>query len=110
MVWSLTKTIKTTRRNDIMAFLELEDLYGAIEVIVFPQLLQKYNSILNEDNIIYVKGRLSIKEGENAKIIAKDFRDINDELISEWWSSEAKKESKTGLYLKVNSFSNNNLI
>ncbi|MCG6523185.1 hypothetical protein K6U39_23090, partial [Vibrio parahaemolyticus] len=63
----VTKTIKTTKRNEIMAFIELEDLYGAIEIIVFPQLLQKYNVILNEDNIIYVKGTLSIKEGENAK-------------------------------------------
>lgn len=34
------KTIKTTKRNDIMAFLDLEDLYGNIEVIVFPQTLK----------------------------------------------------------------------
>ena len=65
----------------------------------------------NEDNIIYVKGRLSIKEGENAKIIANDFKEINDERnFRNGGNSEAKKESKTGLYLKVNSFSNNNLI
>ena len=107
----VNKTIKTTRRNDIMAFLELEDLYGAIEVIVFPQLLQKYNSILNEDNIIYVKGRLSIKEGEHAKIIANDFKEINDERhFRDGGNTRAKKESKTGLYLKINSFSNNDLL
>ena len=35
------KTIKTTKRNDIMAFLDLEDLYGNIEVIVFPQTPKK---------------------------------------------------------------------
>ncbi|MBH8003236.1 DNA polymerase III subunit alpha, partial [Clostridioides difficile] len=75
----VTKTIKTTKRNEIMAFIELEDLYGAIEIIVFPQLLQKYNVILNEDNIIYVKGTLSIKEGENAKLIAREIKDINDD-------------------------------
>ena len=50
----VNKTIKTTKRNDIMAFIELEDLYGTIEVVVFPQILQRYNSILNEDNIVYV--------------------------------------------------------
>ena len=54
-----------------MAFLELEDLYGTIEVIVFPQVLKQYNNILNEDNIIYIKGKLSIKEEEGAKLIAK---------------------------------------
>ena len=107
----VNKIIKTTKRNDIMAFIELEDLYGTIEIIVFPQLLQKYNSILNEDNIIYVKGRLSIKEGENAKIIAKEIRDINDNSkFSQDEKAQIKKSSKPGLYLKINSFTNKNLL
>ena len=42
---------------------------------------------------------------------ANDFKEINDERnFRNGGNSEAKKESKTGLYLKVNSFSNNNLI
>ncbi|RDY25942.1 DNA polymerase III subunit alpha [Romboutsia weinsteinii] len=115
----VTKTIKTTKRNDIMAFLELEDLYGTIEIIVFPQLLQRYNEILNEDSIIYVKGSLSIKEGENAKLIAREFRDINDksEFRSGGYEKRYKKSqpqsqntSKNGLYLKINSFKDSEII
>ena len=107
----VNKIIKTTKRNDIMAFIELEDLYGTIEVIVFPQILQRYNAILNEDSIIYVKGRLNIKEGENAKIIANEFKDINDNIdFGENKKYTAKKTSKTGLYLKIDSFSNNDLL
>lgn len=86
----VNKTIKTTRKNDIMAFIELEDLYGSIEIMVFPQILQKYNHILNEDNIVYVKGKLSIKEEENAKIIARQF-------------SEIKKVNNTSVYIRVSS-------
>ncbi|MGN1032645.1 MAG: OB-fold nucleic acid binding domain-containing protein, partial [Intestinibacter sp.] len=71
------KRIQTTKRNEIMSFLEVEDLYGSIEVIVFPRILQQYNTIVNEDNIVYIKGRLSIQE-ENAKIIAEEIKDIND--------------------------------
>jgi len=97
----VNKTIKTTKRNDIMAFIELEDLYGNIEVVVFPQVLQRYNHILNEDNIVYVKGRLNIKEDEPAKIIANEFRDINDNLNS---------KSRDGLYIKIDTFSNNILL
>ncbi len=118
----VNKTIKTTKRNDIMAFLELEDLYGTIEIIVFPQLLQRYNNILNEDNIIYVKGTLSIKEDESPKLIAREFKDINDK--SEFEDSIYKSKntynkqnnrnsnnnSKLGLYLKIDSFSNKSLI
>ena len=95
-----TKNIKTTKRNEIMAFLELEDLYGTIEVIVFPQLLKKYSNILNEDNIIYVKGNLNIKEDENPKIVAREIADINHKV----------NNSKTGLYLKIDSFNNNSLV
>ncbi|MGO0907439.1 DNA polymerase III subunit alpha [Clostridioides difficile] len=110
----VNKTIKTTKRNEIMAFLELEDLYGAIEIIVFPQLLQKYNVILNEDNIIYVKGTLSIKEGENAKLIAREIKDIKDNTDFEakkYNSARTKNvqtvklESGKKLYLKIDSMS-----
>ena len=95
-----TKNIKTTKRNEIMAFLELEDLYGTKEVIVFPQLLKKYSNILNEDSIIYVKGNLNIKEDENPKIVAREISDINHKV----------NNSKTGLYLKIDSFNNTNLV
>lgn len=110
----VNKTIKTTKRNEIMAFLELEDLYGAIEIIVFPQLLQKYNVILNEDNIIYVKGTLSIKEGENAKLIAREIKDINDstDFATRNYNSgrakniqDIKPQSGKKLYLKIDSMS-----
>ncbi|KPI47379.1 DNA polymerase III subunit alpha [Clostridioides difficile] len=110
----VTKTIKTTKRNEIMAFIELEDLYGAIEIVVFPQLLQKYNVILNEDNIIYVKGTLSIKEGENAKLIAREIKDINDDtdFTARSYNSgrtrnveNIKAENGKKLYLKIDSMS-----
>ncbi len=111
----VNKRIQTTKRNDIMAFLELEDLYGTIEVIVFPQTLKQYNSILNEDNIIYIKGKLSIKEEESAKLIAREIRDINDKdslKINNHNNSyiKNKKQSKTGIFVKIDSLENQQLI
>ena len=96
----INKTIRTTKRNDLMAIIELEDLYGVIEVIVFPQVLQKYNTIIQEDKIIYIKGRLSIKEDENAKLIAREIIDMNDSI----------NQDKPTLYLKINSIENKDLV
>ena len=114
----VNKTIKTTKRNDIMAFIELEDLYGTIEVIIFPQLLQKYNQILNEDDIVYIRGSLSIKEDEEPKLIAREIKDISDKSnfeenrynYKQRESSTINKDSKNGLYLKIDSFSNKDII
>ncbi|CEO27034.1 DNA polymerase III subunit alpha [Paraclostridium sordellii] len=96
----VNKTIRTTKRNDLMAIIELEDLYGIIEVIVFPQVLQKYNTIIQEDKIIYVEGRLSIKEDENAKLIAREIRDMSTE----------SNQHKPNLYLKISSIEDKELV
>lgn len=107
----VTKTIKTTRRNEIMAFIEMEDLYGTIEIIVFPQVLKTYNSILNEDNTIYVRGKLSIKEGENAKLIARQISDITDSSgLNRDSNRKNRVDTKSGLYLKIDSIDNQTLI
>lgn len=74
----IAKRIMTTKRNEIMAFITLEDLYGTIEVVVFPQTLKKFNILLNDDSIILIKGSISIDDDE-AKLIARDIKDINEE-------------------------------
>ena len=45
-----------------MAFVNLEDLYGNIEIIVFPKVMEKVSSLIEEDALIIVKGRISIRE------------------------------------------------
>jgi DNA polymerase-3 subunit alpha len=50
---------KITKRGDAWAMVTLEDLEGAIEVLLFPSAYQLSNTLLNEDAIVTVKGRLS---------------------------------------------------
>ncbi len=75
--------VKLTRSNQNMAFLTLEDLYGTIEVIVFPKVYEKYRDILQSDRAIYVKGRASVSE-ENSKLIAEYIVSM-DSLPKELW-------------------------
>lgn len=65
-------TIKSTRNNEMMAFVTVEDLYGSIEVIIFPKTYQKCTTIIREDSILKIKGRVSVKEDEQPKLIAED--------------------------------------
>ena len=63
---------KVTRSNEMMAFIEVEDLYGSIEAIIFPKMLSKCSEIIFEDEIIIVKGRVNLREGEAPKLICED--------------------------------------
>jgi len=68
---------KATKSNNMMAFVTLEDLYGSIECIFFPAVYSRYSSALHQDEIICVKGRLSIREDEAPKIIAEELLPVN---------------------------------
>ncbi len=70
------KKSKTTKSNNLMAFITIEDLFGTMEVIVFPTTLKKYGAFLNEENIVTIKGKLSIKEEEQGKIICEEVRQL----------------------------------
>ena len=67
-----------TKKNTMMAFLTLEDLYGEYEVIVFPNIYERSASLLKEDAVIVVKGYINFKEDEAPKLIADKIFDIND--------------------------------
>ena len=63
---------KFTKSNRIMAFVTIEDLYGQIEVITFENAYLSAKDSLIEENIVLVKGRLSIREEEKTTIIANE--------------------------------------
>ena len=61
---------KFTKTNKIMAFITIEDLYGQVEVITFENAYLSAKESLVEENIVLIKGRLSLRDEENATIIA----------------------------------------
>ena len=67
---------KYTKTNKIMAFVTVEDLFGQAEIIVFENAYLSSQKSLIEENIVLVDGRLSIRENEETKIIAKQITDF----------------------------------
>jgi len=66
-----SKQVKSTRSNDMMCFLSLEDLFGEVEIIVFPRQMKVSQEFLVIDTIVGIKGKVTSREGEDAKIIAE---------------------------------------
>ena len=74
MITGLTK--KTTKTNQLMAFLTLEDLYGSVEILVFPRDYEKYRDLLKEDAKVFVRGRASISDVQAGKVILESAREM----------------------------------
>ena len=64
------KKIKYTKNDKVMAFLQVEDLVGTVEVIVFPKIYEESSSKLNEDSKVFIRGHASVEEDKDAKLIA----------------------------------------
>ena len=69
---------KFTKTNKIMAFITIEDLYGSAEILAFENTYMKSESSLLEENIVLVKGRLSIRDGEKTTIIANEITNFEE--------------------------------
>ena len=98
---------KYTKTNKLMAFITVEDMYGPTEVIVFENCYQNCANILVEDSIILVEGRLSVREDEDTKIVARDIKEfgIQKRKILSIDITELDEDSKNKLRGAINFFS-----
>ena len=72
---------KYTKKNTLMAFMSVEDLYGTTEIIVFDSCYSKSQHILMNENIVLIEGRLSIREDDDVKIVANNITEFNENVI-----------------------------
>jgi DNA polymerase-3 subunit alpha len=73
-----SKKTLITKKNKMMAFIQLEDLYGTTEVIVFPNVYEASLNLLKNDGVVVVRGSVNFKEDEEPKLLADRIFDIND--------------------------------
>ncbi len=94
---------KVTRNNTIMAFATLEDLSGSIELVIFPKTLERCNSLVHEDLLVVVRGRVSFKEEEEAKILCEEIKILENVNSSKLYVrvEDAQKARDINKVLKV---------
>lgn len=66
------KRVKYTKNQKSMAFVKIEDLNGTIEVVLFSTIYEKYSHLLEEESIVLIKGRVSISDEQNIKVVASE--------------------------------------
>lgn len=80
----------TTKAGKQMAFLQLEDLTGRTEIVVFPSTYEKYKSYIKDNGLIEIAGKVEIEETEStdeeedalptktAKVLAQLFKPLEE--------------------------------
>ncbi|MDR0530656.1 MAG: DNA polymerase III subunit alpha [Oscillospiraceae bacterium] len=69
---------KVVKNNNTMAFLAVEDLYGAMEALVFPSTLERCANLCVEGRTVLITGRLSLQENKEAKLLCHTIEEITE--------------------------------
>ncbi|MCQ2437263.1 MAG: DNA polymerase III subunit alpha [Clostridia bacterium] len=87
------KKMKATKNGSMMAFVQLEDIYGVTEVLVFPKVYERVGNAIVPDTPVLMTGRLSIREEEDPKLLL-------DKVVPMTVNTQVTA-SERKLYLKV---------
>lgn len=95
------KTIKTTKKGQLMAFLTVEDVVGTVEVVVFPNSFTANRVVIDHAEKVFVTGKVQANVDENAKLICDkvvDFVSIPRKLWIRFASLSDYEDKKDELY------------
>lgn len=70
------KKLKITKNGRQMAFVTIEDIYGQFDVLIFPDMFDRFRELIELDSMIFVKGRVSINRDETASLVAEKIADV----------------------------------
>ncbi len=113
-VISAVKT-KVTKNNSTMAFVNIEDKFGSIEMLVFPKTLSEYGAFIREGKVILAECSVSVKEDEDTKLLCNRVYDaprteaeisaFTLQNVTEYRQRQTngKNNDRSGLYLRFSS-------
>ncbi|HKP13393.1 MAG TPA: DNA polymerase III subunit alpha [Blastocatellia bacterium] len=74
----LEMNLKMTKKGDRFALFQLEDQFGSVKVVAWPEPYGKAASVLKNDAPVLVKGRLEIDDGGSTTIIAEEVQSLEN--------------------------------
>ena len=92
-------TRKTTKNNQTMCFVRLEDMTGSIECIVFANLYAEKALLLQVGTIILMRGRLSLREDKEPSVVCESVEPNPKNVVGE--EKTAAKKQRQGIFIRV---------
>ncbi len=95
---------KNLKNGDTMAFIQLEDRFAEVEVIVFAKQYSRVSRLISTDNVVLIEGTLSIEDNDQIKVLLSDIKTLisNGDYGEVIKKTEEKKENNVNtLYIKV---------
>ena len=99
---------KITKSDTTMAFVDVEDTSGSIEIIVFPKVLTENAMMLETGRVLVFYGRLDVRDEEPSKLICEHIYTV--EAAKDYFSQKSVQSSdsiagpvrkrRSGLFLK----------
>ena len=109
----ISKTLKTTKTNSVMAFITIEDLFGTLEIIIFPRDYEKYKYMIDVDEKVLIKGKVAMEEDKPAKLICTEVIPFS-EIPKEVWIRFADKndfmQNEQNLYRILEDYDGNDSV
>ena len=92
------KKMKAVKSGNMMAFVQLEDLYGVTEVLVFPKVYERVSAMLQVNTPVLMSGKLSVREDEDTKLLLDRVTPLKGSHLQAKRPAAAKERR---LYLKL---------
>ncbi len=81
--------IHYTKNNQTMAFVQLEDLLGVMEVVIFPRDYEANKHLLVEDEKVFIKGKVSKDDVRASTLLCEKIIAFDHKVKSVWVQFES---------------------
>jgi DNA polymerase-3 subunit alpha len=69
--------VRPSKKGDLWAAANLEDMRGSVELLVFPQSYQQLQGVLKPDAALLIKGRVRIEENARPKVVVSEAKPLD---------------------------------
>ena len=92
---------KTTRNQSLMAYIDLEDYTGAMELMAFQRVIETSGGYIKENSPVFVTGRISARDEKVPQIVCDTIRPLDESILSATEQPKSDSSDNKKIYVKM---------